>query len=161
MKKVKCCEDFLEGSPLRNICDGSADLDLYKINIYRNKMGLLPIKEEERAKIVVSKPKPEISHLLKLKEHPSGDLTPRILSKPPSKYTPPKTLLGDKIGDALKIVGINDERVSKWLGRPCGCAGRRRKLNKLDLWIRKTLAKDEDVKLRLEELEKMLDSNNV
>lgn len=42
--------------------------------------------------------------------------------------------LGDTISKALAMAGITEERVSKWLGRPCGCARRRRKLNSLSKW---------------------------
>jgi hypothetical protein len=44
------------------------------------------------------------------------------------------TLLGDRLKEALSKVGVTEERVSKWLGRPCGCKQRREKLNKLSLW---------------------------
>lgn len=48
--------------------------------------------------------------------------------------------LGDAIAEALKIVGITPERVEAWLGRPCGCLRRQRKLNRLGRWARQTLA---------------------
>lgn len=44
--------------------------------------------------------------------------------------------LGDRIGVALERIGVTEERVEKWLGKPCGCARRRRKLNNLDRWAR-------------------------
>lgn len=43
--------------------------------------------------------------------------------------------LGDKISNTLSLVGITEERVSRWLGAPCGCAERREKLNKLGSWL--------------------------
>jgi len=42
--------------------------------------------------------------------------------------------LGDSVEKALDIVGVTDERVSIWLGRPCGCKERKEKLNQLGLW---------------------------
>jgi hypothetical protein len=47
--------------------------------------------------------------------------------------------LGDKVEQALKTVGITEERVSRWLGRPCGCRGRKEKLNKLGNWMARVL----------------------
>lgn len=37
--------------------------------------------------------------------------------------------LGDRIAAGLAAIGITEERVSKALGRPCGCAARRRRWN--------------------------------
>lgn len=48
--------------------------------------------------------------------------------------------LGDRIGEALALVGITDQRVSKWIGRPCRCPERRIKLNALGLWATRVLA---------------------
>ena len=42
--------------------------------------------------------------------------------------------LGDRVKQALTLVGITEERVSKWLGRPCGCAEKREMLNRLGDW---------------------------
>lgn len=42
--------------------------------------------------------------------------------------------LGDRVSHALGLVGINEDRVSKWLGKPCGCNERRQKLNRLGAW---------------------------
>ena len=39
--------------------------------------------------------------------------------------------LGDRVASALAAVGITKERVSKALGKPCGCAKRQAKLNEL------------------------------
>lgn len=50
-------------------------------------------------------------------------------------------LLGDKIESLLSSVGIRAERVSRWLGYPCGCEERKRKLNSLDAWVRTYLRK--------------------
>lgn len=62
-------------------------------------------------------------------------------------------LLGDTISSALSIVGITEDRVSSWLGRPCGCGRRREKLNQLDIWARDTLLqKTKNAKTILERL---------
>jgi len=45
-----------------------------------------------------------------------------------------KRYLGDHVHSALKAVGITEERVSRWVGRPCGCARRRERLNQLHRW---------------------------
>lgn len=42
--------------------------------------------------------------------------------------------LGTILTRALKKFGITEERVTAWLGRPCGCAERREKLNALTWW---------------------------
>lgn len=39
--------------------------------------------------------------------------------------------LGDRVASALAAVGITKERVSKALGKPCGCAKRQQRLNEL------------------------------
>ena len=39
--------------------------------------------------------------------------------------------LGDMVKAGLSIVGITEERVSKALGKPCGCGARAEKLNQL------------------------------
>lgn len=39
--------------------------------------------------------------------------------------------LGDIVKDGLSAIGITEERVSKLLGRPCGCGKRREALNRL------------------------------
>ncbi len=42
--------------------------------------------------------------------------------------------LGDAVAKAIGLVGITEERVSSLLGKPCGCSGRREKLNQLGRW---------------------------
>lgn len=44
--------------------------------------------------------------------------------------------LGDMVSSALSTVGITPERVSEWLGQPCGCAERKEKLNNLSRWAK-------------------------
>ena len=70
---------------------------------------------------------------------------PRPMTRPTTSLykevsPPPVILLGDHVKNALKKVGISEERVTKWLGRPCGCAKRRQKLNDLDVWVRNILS---------------------
>ena len=49
----------------------------------------------------------------------------------------PHTLgLGDIASFALAIVGITEDRVSAWIGEPCGCDQRREKLNRFGEWVR-------------------------
>jgi hypothetical protein len=44
---------------------------------------------------------------------------------------PPKAGLGDIVKAGLSAIGITEERVSKAIGRPCGCSKRAEKLNDL------------------------------
>ena len=53
---------------------------------------------------------------------------------PAKRRAKPKKGLGDRVSQALSLVGITEERVSKWLGRKCGCAKRREALNRLGEW---------------------------
>jgi hypothetical protein len=39
--------------------------------------------------------------------------------------------LGDMVAAGLSAIGITEERVSKAIGRPCGCSERAEKLNEL------------------------------
>jgi len=52
--------------------------------------------------------------------------------------------LGDHVKQALESVGISEEKVTEWLGRPCGCDERREKLNSISRWAKQTarLSKD-------------------
>lgn len=40
---------------------------------------------------------------------------------------------------ALAHVGVTEEHVSAWLGRPCGCGARRQKLNQLSQWAKRVV----------------------
>ena len=66
-------------------------------------------------------------------EHHGPELpsNPRTLTP----ATPPAPLLGDAISSALSAIGITEERVSAWLGKPCGCGARKKKLNDLHAWF--------------------------
>jgi hypothetical protein len=48
--------------------------------------------------------------------------------------------MGDILHDALQKVGITKDRVEKWLGRPCGCRERHKKLNDIHRWAARFLA---------------------
>lgn len=52
-----------------------------------------------------------------------------LLARVNQKKTRPG--LGDMVAAGLSAVGITKERVSKAMGRPCGCQGRQAALNKL------------------------------
>lgn len=61
--------------------------------------------------------------------------------------------LGDHVERALASLGITSERVTRFLGEPCGCHERREKLNQLGAWARMTLSgKVSSVREYLEEL---------
>ncbi len=60
--------------------------------------------------------------------------------------------LGDMLSQALSTVGITEEKVSNWLGRPCNCAERREKLNAVTLWAQRIIDG------KLEDAEKHLDT---
>jgi hypothetical protein len=51
--------------------------------------------------------------------------------------------LGDLISSAMELVGISEERVTAWLGKPCGCKERREKLNRLGRWATRILSRKE------------------
>lgn len=54
----------------------------------------------------------------------------------PNDASPPSPGLGDMVKGALSAIGITEERVSKAIGRPCGCGKRAEKLNE---WGKKNL----------------------
>ncbi len=61
-------------------------------------------------------------------------------SRPSQKRKVPRVFrLGDNVEAALKTVGITSERVSAWLGRPCGCPERKRRLNNLGAWAHRVV----------------------
>ena len=66
---------------------------------------------------------------------------------------PRKKLFGDIVETALSSVGITEDRVSEWLGQPCGCKERKEKLNRLDAWARRVASgKLADAKNYLEKI---------
>lgn len=66
--------------------------------------------------------------------------------------------LGDSVSAALSVIGITEERISRWLARAgyakgCGCSGRRDKLNALGRWAVRILSgKTEKAEEYLEEM---------
>ncbi len=70
--------------------------------------------------------------------------TPQVPKLPPertmraTKPRVPQPLvewkLDDQVSQALARIGVTEERVTAWIGAPCGCAMRREKLNKLSKW---------------------------
>ena len=42
--------------------------------------------------------------------------------------------LGDLIEQALSAIGLTQDRVERWLNRPCGCEERRNRLNQISGW---------------------------
>lgn len=47
--------------------------------------------------------------------------------------------VGDIVESVLSSVGITEKRVTNWLGRPCNCAKRKKKLNELGAWVSRTV----------------------
>ena len=54
-----------------------------------------------------------------------------IVDETHADYPHAKPGLGDRVASALAAVGITKERVSKAIGKPCGCAKRQQRLNEL------------------------------
>lgn len=48
--------------------------------------------------------------------------------------------LGDLVSKALSVVGLTEDRVSEFMGRPCGCKERRQRLNALTFWATRVLS---------------------
>ena len=49
-------------------------------------------------------------------------------------------LAGDCIALACEKVGLTTERISRWLGRECGCEDRRAKINAIHLWAKRVVS---------------------
>jgi len=62
------------------------------------------------------------------------------VGSPIAPDNPKPKLLGDRISQALTLVGITEERVSKWLGRPCKCPERRERLNQIHAWANRVIS---------------------
>lgn len=60
--------------------------------------------------------------------------------------------LGDLVEKALTKVGITKERVEQWIGGPCGCEERKRKLNNLTAWAKRALGMESDAEEELRNL---------
>lgn len=55
---------------------------------------------------------------------------------PPAHHDSRKFLAGNLLGQALSLIGVTKDVVETWVGGPCGCEERRKKLNDLDAWAR-------------------------
>ena len=54
--------------------------------------------------------------------------------------------LGDMVEQALSMVGITEERVTRFLGRSCGgCAKRKAALNRLGAWAKRVITGETEV----------------
>lgn len=62
--------------------------------------------------------------------------------------------LGDRVSRALAAVGVTPGRVSRLIGRECGCNDRAERLNALGWWAERTL-RSADARAR-EYLDRML-----
>ena len=65
--------------------------------------------------------------------------------------------LGDLVESALSAVGLTSDRVEKWLGGPCNCEERKRRLNSLSSWARRVISGKRE--RALEYLTGILDEN--
>lgn len=52
--------------------------------------------------------------------------------------------LGSTVASALSLVGITPERVSSWLGEPCGCDERKRKWDAATAWAARVVRGEKD-----------------
>lgn len=48
-------------------------------------------------------------------------------------------LLGDRVEEALRYIGVTPSLVERWVGPECGCEERKEKLNQLSLWATRVL----------------------
>lgn len=65
--------------------------------------------------------------------------------------------LGDAVKSALEMLGVTEERVSRFLGRPCGCRRRRDRLNRLSDWAYSLVAGGKPVSEARTELDTIVD----
>jgi hypothetical protein len=47
--------------------------------------------------------------------------------------------LGNYIHNALELVGVTPERVSRWLGQECNCKERQDKMNQIGAWASRVI----------------------
>lgn len=47
--------------------------------------------------------------------------------------------LGDRIGAALALLGVEEERIQRWVGKRCRCKERRERLNQLGAWAKRVI----------------------
>lgn len=81
------------------------------------------------------------------------DLTNDDVDKPKVSERRTKRGLGDRVEQALSMIGITKERVEEWVGEECGCAERQEKLNQLGSWAHEAVTSSvENAKVYLEKL---------
>lgn len=76
--------------------------------------------------------------------------------------------IGDTVEAALSKIGITDERVQKFLGKPCGCKERKEKWNQIGLWAQRVIGggpemtpeQIEEHKQHLEKMTEMTEESN-
>lgn len=68
----------------------------------------------------------------------------KLIKEREKKSVPKIFRLGDNVETALKTMGITSEKVSAWLGRPCGCPERRERLNRLGAWAHRIITGQTD-----------------
>lgn len=65
--------------------------------------------------------------------------------------------LGDRVEQALSMIGITKERVEDWVGEECGCAERQEKLNQLGSWAHEVVMDGvQNAQSYLEKFEKLI-----
>ena len=60
---------------------------------------------------------------------------PRMARRCPEYYRG----AGSRLAKMLKMVGVTPERISKIIGKPCGCPKRRERLDRMDFALRRRL----------------------
>jgi len=145
------CNQFAVGSQRYSICTGSPEcgLTLEKINKYRARWNLPPLDKGGTEPInTVTESTRE--HLVRLPASTPASTVARVRKSRPSHKRPG---LGDIVGMGLTKFGVTEERVTKWLGRPCGCGRRKKKLNALGEWVIRAMSlSQEEAEQELEEL---------
>ena len=60
--------------------------------------------------------------------------------KPQTSNQTHDTGLGDRVEQALTLVGITQERVMRWMGGQCRCKERKARLNAISFWASRVLS---------------------
>ena len=88
----------------------------------------------------------------------NGNVTPGVWKAQEHKPPIPKPIqLGDAVESLLSTIGITKERVSKWLGGPCGCEERKQRLNRFGEWVKRAVTGGSEAK---ESLERMINKGS-
>lgn len=85
----------------------------------------------------------------------TNDLGAKVKETVEKRYRQAPLQPGTILSKALAAVGITEERVSKFIGEPCGCRRRREKLNRLADWAW-TVLRGRPAPEAVEELDKMV-----